>query len=95
MVKPEREYVEFPVPDEAGWSYRFDVTFMASTWRCIYGDGCGGIVRPRRRSHEGHDRRHERTKQSAASQQVVGTGHRSFHATERRPRSLQPSMKPR
>ena len=40
-------------------------------------------------------RYHERAKQSAASQQVVGTGHRSFHATERGPRSLQPSMKPR
>ena len=33
------EYVTFDAPDEHR-TYAFDVTFLTSSWRCIYGEGC-------------------------------------------------------
>jgi hypothetical protein len=36
------EWVSFDDPDEER-TWVFDVTFLASTWHCIYGNGCPGI----------------------------------------------------
>jgi hypothetical protein len=38
-----REYVTFDAPDEHR-TYAFDVTFLTSSWRCIYGEGCKGVL---------------------------------------------------
>jgi hypothetical protein len=37
------EYVTFDAPDEHR-TYAFDVTFLTSSWRCIYGEGCKGVL---------------------------------------------------
>jgi hypothetical protein len=37
------EYVTFDAPDEHR-TYAFDVTFLTSSWRCIYGEGCQGVL---------------------------------------------------
>lgn len=34
------EWVSLEVDDE---TYQFDLTFLTSSWRCIYGEGCPGI----------------------------------------------------
>lgn len=36
------EWVSFEDPDESR-TWVFDTTFLASSWRCVYGDGCQGI----------------------------------------------------
>lgn len=38
----QREWISFDDPDEER-TWLFDVTFLESSWRCIYGDGCQGI----------------------------------------------------
>ena len=37
------EWVSFEDPDEAR-TWVFDVTFLLSRWRCIYGQGCQGVL---------------------------------------------------
>ena len=44
-AKPEdlHEYISFDDPDEDR-SWVFDVTFLLSNWKCVYGEGCQGIL---------------------------------------------------
>src|ERR1700722_2165567 len=37
------EWVSFEDPEEDR-TWIFDVTFLASSWRCIYGAGCEGVL---------------------------------------------------
>jgi hypothetical protein len=37
------EWVTFDAPDEPR-TFAFDVTFLTSPWRCIYGGGCQGVL---------------------------------------------------
>src|SRR5271155_3855612 len=37
------EWVSFPDPDEER-TWVFDVTFLTSSWTCIYGNGCQGVL---------------------------------------------------
>lgn len=39
----EREWVSIRDPHDDHLRYTFDVSFLLSTYRCIYGDGCRGI----------------------------------------------------
>lgn len=39
----EREWVSIRDPDDEHLRYDFDVSFLLSSYRCIYGDGCPGI----------------------------------------------------
>ncbi len=45
MTEPEdlHEWVSFEDPDEQR-TWTFDVTFLASNWRCIFGNGCKGVL---------------------------------------------------
>lgn len=46
-VRPTREWVTIPDPDDpAHRQYTFDVSFLLSSWTCVYGDGCRGITAP-------------------------------------------------
>ena len=38
-----RAWVEFGDPAEAGQVFRADLTWLTSSWTCIYGNGCKGI----------------------------------------------------
>ena len=40
---PAREWVSFADPDDAGRTWQVDVTFLLSSWECIFGRGCQGI----------------------------------------------------
>ncbi|HEX7097589.1 MAG TPA: hypothetical protein VF183_17015 [Acidimicrobiales bacterium] len=40
--EPVHEWVSFE--DDDGDTYVFDVTFLTSSWRCIYGEGCLGVL---------------------------------------------------
>lgn len=43
MTPPDADdWIEIESPDEA-LVWRFDVAFLTSAWRCIYGNGCRGI----------------------------------------------------
>ena len=43
-VPPEaHEWVSFDDPDEER-TWLFDVTFLASAWTCIFGQGCQGVL---------------------------------------------------
>jgi hypothetical protein len=43
-----RAWVEFPDPDEPiSHAYRIDLTWLTSSWTCIYGQGCQGIFEER------------------------------------------------
>jgi hypothetical protein len=42
-----RIWVEFPDPDDAGQRFRCDLTWLTSSWMCIYGNGCQGIYADR------------------------------------------------
>lgn len=39
-----RAWVEFDDPEDAENIYRCDLTWLTSSWNCIYGRGCQGIV---------------------------------------------------
>lgn len=39
-----REWVEFPDPGEPGTAYRCDLTWLLSSWSCLFGAGCRGIL---------------------------------------------------
>jgi hypothetical protein len=40
---PEREWVSFADPVDEGRTWQIDVTFLLSSWECIFGRGCQGI----------------------------------------------------
>jgi hypothetical protein len=41
---PTREWVTFDDPKEEGRRWQVDVTFLTSSWHCIFGDGCQGVL---------------------------------------------------
>jgi hypothetical protein len=44
MKGPAREWVTFDDPDEEGRRWQIDVTFLLSSWQCIFGCGCQGVL---------------------------------------------------
>src|SRR3954447_13723851 len=44
MVGPTREWITIPIPGKDKRQWQIDVTFMASNWRCIFGQGCQGVL---------------------------------------------------
>jgi hypothetical protein len=42
-----RQWVEFVNPDDADEVFRVDLTWLLSSWTCIFGAGCKGIVKKR------------------------------------------------
>src|SRR5882724_11609877 len=40
---PAREWVAFEDPVDRGRTWQVDVTFLLSSWQCIFGCGCQGI----------------------------------------------------
>ncbi|MGB3858794.1 MAG: hypothetical protein WBG89_12860 [Ornithinimicrobium sp.] len=42
-----RMWAEFIDPDEVGQRVRADLTWLTSSWRCIFGDGCPGVYAER------------------------------------------------
>lgn len=44
MAGPTREWVTFEDPKEEGRSWQIDVTFLLSSWECIFGCGCQGVL---------------------------------------------------
>lgn len=47
MVRAAREWVTFPDPREEGRTWQIDVTFLLSSWQCIFGHGCQGVLTER------------------------------------------------
>ena len=47
MKGPNREWVSFDDPDEDGRRWQIDVTFLLSSWQCIFGCGCQGVLTER------------------------------------------------
>ncbi|MCZ7525919.1 MAG: hypothetical protein M5U14_05735 [Acidimicrobiia bacterium] len=43
-IGPSREWATFPDPGEEGRVWQVDVTFLASSWHCIFGAGCQGVL---------------------------------------------------
>ncbi len=41
---PVREWATFEDPVDATRQWQVDITFLASTWQCIYGCGCQGVL---------------------------------------------------
>jgi hypothetical protein len=41
---PTREWVSFDDPKEDGRRWQIDVTFLTSSWQCIFGNGCQGVL---------------------------------------------------
>ena len=39
-----RAWVEFADPADAGQLFRCDLTWLTSSWTCIYGSGCSGVL---------------------------------------------------
>ena len=44
MPGPTREWVSFDDPKEKGRRWEIDVTFLLSSWQCIFGCGCQGVL---------------------------------------------------
>ncbi len=44
MKGPTREWVSFDDPKEDGRLWQIDVTFLLSSWQCIFGCGCQGVL---------------------------------------------------
>ncbi len=44
MARATREWVTFQDPKEEARTWQIDVTFLLSSWQCIYGCGCPGIA---------------------------------------------------
>ena len=42
-----RVFAEFPDPADAGQRFRCDLTWLTSSWTCIFGAGCAGIYADR------------------------------------------------
>ena len=47
MGGPTREWVGFDDPKEDGRRWQVDVTFLLSSWQCIFGCGCQGVLTER------------------------------------------------
>jgi hypothetical protein len=43
-MAPVREWVTFDDPDDKGRRWQIDVTFLTSSWTCIFGCGCQGVL---------------------------------------------------
>ena len=41
---PDREWATFPDPDDENHRWMVDVTWLTSTWRCLFGCGCQGVL---------------------------------------------------
>jgi hypothetical protein len=39
-----REWITIPVPGKERKQWQIDITFMCSSWRCIFGQGCQGVL---------------------------------------------------
>ena len=44
MSQASREWVTFADPKEDGRTWQLDVTFLLSSWQCIFGAGCQGVL---------------------------------------------------
>ena len=44
MTGPNREWVTIPVPGKVPKRWMIDVTFLTSSWQCIFGAGCQGVL---------------------------------------------------
>jgi hypothetical protein len=44
MVGTTREWITIPVAGKDKRQWQIDVTFLASSWRCIFGQGCQGVL---------------------------------------------------
>jgi hypothetical protein len=44
MAGPTREWVTFEDPVEDGRTWEVDVTYLLSSWTCIFGAGCQGVL---------------------------------------------------
>jgi len=44
MTRPTREWVTFQDPKEEGRRWQIDVTFLLSSWQCIFGAGCQVVL---------------------------------------------------
>ena len=44
MTAPSREWVTIPIPGKERKQWQIDVTFLMSSWRCIFGQGCQGVL---------------------------------------------------
>jgi hypothetical protein len=44
MPGTTREWITIPVPGKERKQWQIDVTFLSSSWRCIYGQGCQGVL---------------------------------------------------
>lgn len=44
MVGPAREWITIPVPGKERRQWQIDVTFLASSYRCVFGQGCQGVL---------------------------------------------------
>jgi hypothetical protein len=44
MTRANREWVTFADPREEGRTWQIDVTFLLSSWQCIFGAGCQGVL---------------------------------------------------
>src|SRR5262245_35818391 len=44
MSGPTREWITIPVPGKERKQWQIDVTFLASSWRCVFGQGCQGVL---------------------------------------------------
>ena len=42
-----REWVEFTDPADAEQVIRGDLTWLLSSWTCVYGNGCQGVIEGR------------------------------------------------
>src|SRR4051794_5100580 len=42
-----RQWVEFVNPDDEDEIFRIDLTWLLSSWTCIFGSGCKGIIKKR------------------------------------------------
>src|SRR6188472_2725348 len=44
MTAATREWITIPVPGKEKRQWQVDVTFLASSYRCIFGQGCPGVL---------------------------------------------------
>src|SRR5258708_11772898 len=44
MTPPNREWVTIPSRGKERKRWQVDVTFLASSWECIFGNGCQGVL---------------------------------------------------
>lgn len=44
MTGPNREWVSIPVPGKQPKRWMIDVTFLTSSWQCVFGAGCQGVL---------------------------------------------------